>query len=142
MLFVRSQCDTTGLHLGGNFPLYLATPRPPWQRGLALDSMDDAVDGYLPFVRLDEATEQQLADPGAWMAERLCAWRAEGTDKPVHPVLSGVDAATTATLDALIEVAGREASLGATPDLADDAAWERFAAMDWWGGDFATLSCP
>jgi len=147
MLFVRSQCDTTGLHLGGNFPLYLSTEETPFDHAIPLESMEDAVDGYLPRVSLTEATAAQRADPAAWATSLLCAWRAQGALKPVHHVFvpPGPTGSDAALLDALIGLSGREASLYSTPALGDEAAWDAFSGMDWWRGDFEPFDaadCP
>lgn len=143
MLFVRSQCDTTGLHLGGNFPLYLSTELPPWERAIPLASLDPAIDGYMPRVRIEDASPDQGADPTAWGTELLCAWRGEGAQKPVHHVLVPPAPADhdAQVLDDFVGIAGREASIYSTPTLNDDAGWAAFGAIDWWGGDFGEPDC-
>ncbi len=143
MLFVRSQCDTTGLHLGGNFPLYLSTEGTPFARQIPVSRLDHAVDGYMPRLDLSTATPEQLADPSAWMESLLCAWQSEGATKGVHHVLrgSGPTSQDGSTLDALIALAGREASVFGAPPLAEEADWDAMGSMDWWTGDFVAPDC-
>ncbi|MCO4771078.1 MAG: hypothetical protein KDA24_13670 [Deltaproteobacteria bacterium] len=143
MLFVRSQCDTTGLHLGGNFPLYIASEGAPFDRGLPVGRVDQAVDGYMPRIDLEAATPDQLANPDQWINQLLCEWRGEGASKPVHHVIAGPGPSSenAATLDSMVALAGREASLYSTPAQADDDGWEDLATMDWWTGAFVEPDC-
>lgn len=138
LLWVRSQCDTTGLHLGGNFPIYVTTSVRPDTMGLPLSSMNAAVDAYLP--RTDMASWQ--AEPGSLAEELVCGWTDAGATKPVHPVVDLLVGTPLDTLDPFTTLSGRETSLYRVPlPDATDAAWDDYAAMDWWGGSFSDPDC-
>ena len=141
MLWVRSQCDTSGLHLGGNFPIYVALNGRPDDQGLPVSAMDPAVDGYVPRTDMQAWTSAQIADPAALATELLCAWRGAGTEKPVHPTVDLV-LGDLSPLDAFVAISGRESSLYRVPRPdASEQSWADWAAMDWAGGEFVEPDC-
>lgn len=136
MLWVRSQCDTTGLHLGGNFPIYVTSSTHPDSMGIPLSAMDAAVDGYLPRTDMAGWT----SDPADAAVDLLCSW--EDAGKPVHPVVDVVSGSSLSALDPFVGAGGREASLYRVPlPDASEASWDDWAALDWWGGSFSPPDC-
>ena len=141
MLFVRSQCDTTGLHLGGNFPIYLATPGHPEDQGLPISTLEGAVDGYVPRTDMAVWTVDEQSDPAALANRLICAWSDAGATKPVHHTIDLVLGDLSA-LDPFLRLSGRETSLYRVPvPDGSDATWADWAAMNWWGGEFEQADC-
>jgi hypothetical protein len=141
MLFVRSQCDTTGLHLGGNFPIYLATEGRPEDQGLPVSALDGAVDGYMPRTDSATWTAEQLADPSELARALICAWSDAGASKPVHHTIH-TPLGDLSALDSFLEFSGGETSLYRVPGAAArEADWADWAAMNWWGGEFTPPDC-
>jgi hypothetical protein len=122
---VRTQCDTSGAHLAGEFPLWAGHGAGTDADSIA--ALDARLDGFMP--RVDGS-----------VIEAICALRASGATRPVHPVLDLTD--LPAELDESLAAAGRRASFRWLPQRDDDVGQAALDSIPWSFNAFEDVDCP
>lgn len=124
-VIVRSQCDTSGEHLAGEFPLWAALGSPD---ALAVGALDERWDGFMPILS------------GLEVAASVCQLRDLGGLGPVHPVFERASL-QDGGLQGALTAAGRRASLRWVPSADDAAGWAALEAVPWSWDAFEEPDC-